>query len=275
MKPSHWYQESRVYYNGLPMPKAPRPRAKDWWKTHFDRASLGGYGLPKKTASEIRGAAELVGLRRGADILDMGCGAGRHSIGLAVLGHHVVGLDWSPRLIEAAKEDARTAGVRASFVRGDMRRLRFRSRFDAVVNLFTSFGYFDTDAEDLAVLNGVRRALRPTGVFLIDLLNKQWLLRHFSRTFWQKKPDGDVVRAFNRLSFDKGTSRLSNRRTLYLRDGSRRRTFLRFKVYSLEDMERLLTAAKLRIRGVWGGFDGRRYGKDTFRMILAAEKARK
>lgn len=245
---------------------------KDWWKTHFDRVSLGGYGLAKKTAKEVRGAAKLMGLRGSADILDLGCGAGRHALGLAALGHRVTGIDWSSSLLESAKQATRTAFVRAVFLRGDMRRLRFNACFDAVINLFTSFGYFDTDAEDLSVLRGVRRALRPGGIFLIDLLNKQWLLRHFSATFWQKSPDGDVKRAFNSLSFDERVSRLTNHRTLYLNDGSRRQTFLRFKVYARADMERLLSAAGLRVRNIWGGFDGRHFGRDSLRMIIAAAK---
>ncbi len=245
----------------------------EWWKTHFTRESLSGYGLPEKTAAEVRGAARLLGLAPGSDLLDLGCGLGRHSLGFAALGHRVVGLDWSAPLIKAAKEAAREAKLRAEFVRGDMRRLRWRARFDAVVNLFTSFGYFQTEAEDLAVLRGVRRALRPGGAFLIDVLNKRWLTSHFSPTFWQRTPEGDILRAFNRLSFDKTSSRLTNRRTLYLKGGKKRETFLDFKVYAPDDLERLLSKSGLRMRGLWGGFDGRRYGRDTFRLILAAERA--
>ena len=229
-----------------------------------------GYGLPKKTRLEIRGAVRLLGLKEPSDILDLGCGLGRHALGLAALGHRVTGLDWAKEFVKEAGAAARRAGLPASFVRGDMRRLRYRARFDAAVNLFTSFGYFETEAEDLAVLRGVRRSLRPGGVFLIDLLNKDWLLRHFSPTFWQDEPEGEVLKAFNRLSFDEKSSRLSNRRTLYLRGGARRRTFLRFKVYSRGDMERLLAAAGLRVRKVRGGFDARPFGPDTFRLILTA-----
>jgi len=244
----------------------PRP---DWWKTHFDPETLSGYALGAKTAAEVRGVVRLLGLGAPADILDLGCGLGRHSLGLAALGHRVVGLDWSAAFVKAAAKSAR--GTSASFVRGDMRRLRFRRRFDAVINLFTSFGYFDTEAEDLSVLRGVRRALRPGGSFLIDLLNKRWLLRHFTPTFWQRSADGKVLRAFNRLSFDRRSSRLSNERTLYLRGGRVRLTRLQFKVYSLTAMERLLAAAGLSAAAVWGGFDARPCDGESFRMIIRAK----
>lgn len=249
-----------------------RADRKDWWKTHFDRLSLDGYGLPRKTAREVRGTARLLGLRPPADILDLGCGAGRHALGLAALGHRVTGLDWSAELVACAARAAREAGVSAVFQRGDMRRLRWEARFDAVINLFTSFGYFQTQAEDLAVLRGVRRALRPGGTFLIDVLNKPWLLRHFTPTFRQRAPDGEVLSAVNRLSFDERTSLLSNRRTLRLKGGRRRETFLRFKVYGPADLRRLLEAAGLEVRRLWGGFDGRRYGKDSFRLIITAAR---
>ena len=248
---------------------------KDWWKTHFGRGSLDGYGLPARTRAEVRGAAKMLGLRGPSEVLDVACGAGRHALGLAALGHRVTGIDWSRPLLTQAARAAKAAGAPASFVRGDMRRLRYRARFDAAVNLFTSFGYFDTEAEDLAVLRGVRRALRPGGVFLMDVLNKDWLLRHFSPTFWQKKPDGGVVKAFNRLSFDKKTSRLSNRRTLYLEGGAQRETFLRFKVYARRDLERLLRLAGLRPLRAFGGFDARPAGPDAFRLIVAATPANK
>ncbi len=248
----------------------PTPAREDWWKRHFDADSLSGYGLTRKTAREVKGAATLLGLKPPADILDLGCGAGRHALGLAALGHRVTGLDWSRTLLSAASRSAKASGLTARFRRGDMRRLRWNRRFDAVINLFTSFGYFETEAEDLAVLRGVRRALRPGGVFLIDLLNKQWLLRHFSPSFRQRTPEGSVVRALNRLSFDARTSRLSNHRTLTLRGGRTRETFLRFKVYGPDDLRELFDASGLKLKRLWGGFDGRRYGKDTFRLIAAA-----
>lgn len=245
-------------------------KTKDWWKTHFSRKSLDGYGLPKKTAAEVRGVAKMLGLRASADVLDLCCGAGRHAVGLAALGHRVTGLDWSPELLAGAADEAKRRGVVLDLARGDMRRLGYRRRFDAVVNLFTSFGYFETEREDLAVLNGVRRALRPGGAFLLDVLNKEWLMRHFTPKFTQENPEGDILRAFNRLSFDPVTSRLDNRRTVVHRDGVRRETFLRFKVYTLHDLARLVETAGLKVQKAYGGFDGRPYGLDTFRTILVA-----
>jgi SAM-dependent methyltransferase len=218
----------------------------------------------------VRGVVKMLGLRPPADVLDLCCGAGRHAVGLAALGHRVTGLDWSRELLADGAEEAARRGVSLDLVRGDMRRLRYRRRFDAVLNLFTSFGYFETEREDIAVLQGVRRALRPGGVFIIDVLNKEWLMRHFTPRFTQENPEGDIVRAYNSLIFDPLTSRLDNRRTVVQRDGRKRETFLRFKVYTLHDLARLVETAGMKVQKAYGGFDGRPYGLDTFRTILVA-----
>lgn len=248
-------------------------RHRDWWKKHFDGKSLLGYGLPGKTAAEVRGILKMLGrLKKPAELLDLCCGAGRHAIELAQRGHRVTGLDWSDELLSLARQESSRRGVSLEFKKGDMRRLRFTNRFEAVVNLFTSFGYFETVSEDLAVLRGVRRALKPGGLFLIDVLNKEWLMRHFTPTFWQRHPEHDVERAFCRLHFDPLTSRLTNHRTLFLRDGRKRDADLRFKVYPLHELVRMLEATGFKIEKVYGGFDLRPYGLDTFRTIVLARK---
>ena len=78
-----------------------------------------GYGLPKKTRLEISGTVRLLGLKRPSDILDVGCGLGRHALGLAALGHRVTGLDWAKEFVKEADAAARRADLPASFVRGD------------------------------------------------------------------------------------------------------------------------------------------------------------
>lgn len=242
-----------------------------WWRGHFDAETLAGYGLGPKAAREVRGVMRFLRLRPGARVLDLCCGAGRHSVALAGRGLAVTGLDLEPGLLAAARESAREKGVRLELRRGDARRLGFRSRFDAVLSLFTSFGYFASEAEDLAVLRGARRALKPSGALLLDLLNKEWLMRHFSASF-SRRGDGPVRGTLNRLAFDLERGRLDTRRTLLLKDGRRRETFLSIRTYSLVELIRLLDSAGLRYEKAWGGFDGRPYGLDTFRMIVKARR---
>ena len=244
---------------------------RDWWRTHFSVDTLAGYGSGPKAAAEVRGLVKLLRLARGARVLDLCCGAGRHAVLLAGRGYRVTGFDIKPDLLAQARAAAREGGVDVTLLRGDARRLRFSRRFDAVVNLFTSFGYFATEAEDLALLRGARRALVPGGKFLLDVLNKEWLLRHFTQRF-TKRGEGNVRRVLNELAFDFERGRLETRRVLIMKSGARRATRLSIRLYALTELERLLADAGLRFEGVFGGLNGRRYGPDAFRMVILARR---
>ena len=107
-------------------------------------------------------------------LLDLACGRGRHTLNLARLGYAMTGLDLSPRAISIAREKHASQHLEADFILGDMRDPLPRT-FDGVVNLFTSFGYFDDDAMNRAVLRSIRSMLRPGGFLVLDYLNEHWV----------------------------------------------------------------------------------------------------
>ena len=98
---------------------------------------------PERTAAEVEQIVELLGPRD--DVLDCPCGHGRIANALAERGYGVTGIDQSELFLERARADAQARGVDVEYVHGDMRELPWRERFDALVNWFTSFGYFDDD----------------------------------------------------------------------------------------------------------------------------------
>src|SRR5207249_10238727 len=132
---------------GVPMAKVP----KRWYEDFFGSDYLIRYVHPE-TAAQVEAIDKILHLRKGGRILDVACGAGRHSIELAKRGYRVSGLDLSSSLLSEARKAARGAGVKVTFVQGDMRRLRFRGAFDSAISMFTSFGYFDRQEEDCEVL---------------------------------------------------------------------------------------------------------------------------
>ncbi len=126
---------------------------------------------------EVNKLAGWMKLPRQADLLDVGCGMGRHALALADLGFHVTGVDLSLQLLEEARR--KDAQSRVRFLHGDMRQLPFgEAEFDVTVNLFTSFGYFNEEKDNLQVLRELRRVLRPDGRFVIDYLNPSYIRSH-------------------------------------------------------------------------------------------------
>jgi SAM-dependent methyltransferase len=143
------------------------PRA--WYREAFGRHYLEVYAHRNDASArrEVEFAAAALDLATGDRVLDLACGAGRHSRALAALDLKVTSVDLSPELVSSA---AATGGG-PEYVRGDMRALPFSGPFEAVCQFFTSFGYFENSAEDEAVLGEVRRVLRPGGRYLFDYLN--------------------------------------------------------------------------------------------------------
>src|SRR5207237_4588127 len=118
--------------------------ASDWWRFWFGPGYLALYDdtLRERTPIEIDQLEALLQARPPLRVLDLPCGQGRHAIELARRGYEVTGMDLSPFLIELARERARAAGVRVRWLTGDMRQPIPDAKFDLILNLFTSFGYF-------------------------------------------------------------------------------------------------------------------------------------
>lgn len=107
-------------------------------------------------------------------LLDLACGRGRHCLNLARLGYSLTGVDLAPRAIAIAREKLASQNLKADFICGDMR-VPLPDTFDGIVNLFTSFGYFEDDEENRSVLRSMRQMLRPGGFLVLDFLNERWV----------------------------------------------------------------------------------------------------
>lgn len=242
------------------------------WNDRFFRAfwPLVGPAITTHIAETDRETRSLVGLLRlrpGARILDVPCGFGRHSVELARRGFRVTGVDISLELLAQGREAAAAKGVAVEFHRGDMRRLVYRQRFDAVLNLFTSFGYFG-DASDLQVLRNFRRALRPRGRLVLHLMNRDWLLRNFQPR--DRARMGEYLVAEKR-SFDFGTSVLTTEWTA--RRGRRLlRGASRLRLYSCHELARMLKQVRFSAVKFFGDLRGRPLSHDSRWMVLLARR---
>ncbi len=148
---------------------------KEWFATWFDSPYyhlLYQHRDDNEAKLFLDHLVQKLALPNTARILDLACGKGRHSLTLAQMGFEVVGADLAPNSISAAQEQAEKLGVKnVEFCVHDMRQAMETSPFDAVFNLFTSFGYFDTLAENQAVCKALSTMLTPNGLLVIDFLN--------------------------------------------------------------------------------------------------------
>jgi len=245
-------------------------RARPWWETFFGSDYLKQYeDDPERTASEVDAVEKVLHLAKGARILDLACGAGRHAIELARRGYRVTGFDLSEELLKAARAAARAARQRVAFAQGDMRGLPYRGEFPAAINMFSSFGYFDSDEDDRKVLEGVARALKPRGKLLMERFNRESLAYELPLQGWRVGDDGSVV--LQEDTFDVLRGRYDTRQIVIDREGTREHHGS-VRAYTLTELKALFDAAGLPIHRVLGGLDLSPYRARSRRLVLYAVK---
>lgn len=259
------------------------PRRKPWYKTLFERdyydywfiggprGSLTEEEIDQRSDAETELIVRALELPEGARVLDLCCGHGRHSVRLAQRGYRVTGLDLSTYHLRLAKAAARKTGVEVEWIHGDMRELPPEAGpFDAAINVFSSFGYFEDEEDDQRVLDGVGRALKPGGRFFIDTINRDWLMRGFRAKDWEERPDGAFV--LNDRRYDIHTGRIYVDWYYITPEGERRHQPHSERLYTFRELSKMLAKAGLAVRQTWGGFDGVELSMETRRMIVLSEK---
>jgi SAM-dependent methyltransferase len=212
--------------------------------------------------SEIAFAIDKLCLEPEDTVLDLCSGAGRHLAQLQRRGfRNAVGMDLSPTLLQVAKEALDNPRV---LVRGDMRHLPFSTRFDAVLCLFTSFGYFLDEEENVRVLREIRRVLRPNGYVLLDLLSHTVAERLVPKS--ERTVDGAHVVETRR--YDAAAKRIEKEISISGPEGNHE--FVEsVRVYSFKEIGRLFADAGLALAAVHGSFQGAEYHASSERMIVA------
>ena len=252
--------------------KDKQPRGKPWFVDLFDEDYL--RTLPFLTAQATQAEAEFVidamNLAPGAQLLDVGCGYGRHAMELAARGYHLVGLDLSTPLLVRGGEESHRRGLTINFVRGDMRELDFDAQFDGAYCLFSTFGYFDDETNKKALSN-IARALRPGGRVLIEILNRDYVIADLpTRVWWEG--DGCVV--LEEVELNYFSSRIQVNRSVVFDDGRQLEQEISIRAYALHEVGKLMHAAGFRVLEVSGGYQtrGRFFGNQSRHIIVLAER---
>ena len=246
------------------------PPAEQWWQTYFDAGYEREYEPLFDLVEDRHQVArlmELLELPSGSRVLDLACGQGRHAHLLAEAGFNVDGLDLSPHLLERAK--ARGTGRTLRYRRGDMRKLpaAWTGRFDAVVNLFTSFGFFADPRDDARVLRECARVLKPGGVMIWQGGSRDGVMAKFLSSDWWTTRDGTIIaqdRSFDPLTgFLTIESRWQGRRTTEHREH-------RIRLYTASRMAELMLESGLVVEQAWESFTDRPLTRRSSEMLLLA-----
>jgi SAM-dependent methyltransferase len=243
----------------------------DWFGGFFDddylRFAVDRFPA-EATAAEVDLLVAALDLEPGARVLDLACGHGRHSVELARRGFAVTGVDLSAPSLGLAAAGAAGAGVDVRFERADMRRIGFEAEFDAVVNMFTAFGYFE-DADNRLVLDRVAAALAPGGAFLMEIVNPVSVFARFEARGWHGLSDGTLV--LEERVYDARRGRFETCWT-FVRGGERRERRFSHRAYTAPELAAMTAAAGLEVEQLWGGLDGSALEMGSRRIVELARK---
>lgn len=249
---------------------------EEWWSTYFDSRYLLEYEPLfdlEQDRREIARLLEILALPIGARILDCPCGQGRHAHLLAEAGYRVDGVDYSRDLLTAAKRRGSDPTVR--YTRGDMRRLpaKWSGRFDAVVNLFTSFGFFVDPADDAQVIREFARVLQPGGMLVWHGASRDGVSAKFlARDWWMTRDD--ILIAQERR-FDPLSGVLTVESQWRPRSAGRMvRREHRIRLYTATRLAELCASAGLVVENAFDNWTPRPLRRTSSEMLLVARKDR-
>jgi SAM-dependent methyltransferase len=249
-----------------------KPRTHAWWEVFFDDDYLRTVRPPSR--QQISRQCDFIetrlGLKPGATLLDVGCGLGQHVVELSARGVAAVGVDLSLAMLSRASEEAQQRGLKINFLHADMRDLAFEGNFDAVTCLGTTLGYFD-DETNKRVMDRLLRALKPGGVLLMDVVNRDYVIRSQPNLIWF---EGEGCVCMEESEFNYFTSRLQVKRTVILDSGRQLEHEYALRLYSLHELGQLMNSSGFRVSEVSGrdALPGVFFGHESPNLMIVAQR---
>ena len=240
------------------------------WFKHWFADELYMELYAHRDADEARHAVDLFegtanARTRSLTCLDLACGSGRHAFERARRGHRVIAADLSPTLLSAARRKTRRYADRLQLLRADMRALPLAAQsLDAVVQLFTAFGYFSTDRENADVIAGVRRTLRPGGLYMLDFLNAARVRSTLVPRSESAIGEAVIIQE-RRIEHERVQKRIRVRL-----DGGERVFTESVRLFTCDDFRRMFEENDFRLDHVFGDYAGGVFHDEAPRCLMIA-----
>ena len=250
-------------------------KSATWYKEIWT-LDIKEHSWTEDTRKQVDFLVETLGLTGSEKILDLACGFGRHSLELARRGFTVVGVDITKAYVEDATRQAQEEKLAATFLHKDIRDVDFEDEFDVVLNMADgAIGYLENDAENLKIFDVIARALRPGGKHVMDIMSADYADTHFPCNLWDAGENGVTL---SRFEWDKESQIM-----LY---GQKNFTYGEpltapqfdagdpIRLYHLKEIEQIMESRNMRVRQVFGKFDGTHGNENEIQMIVYSEKMR-
>jgi len=246
-----------------------KEQKSEWFKKWFSNKyylELYRHRDGKEAVDLINLVQRTVPLSHGAKVLDVCCGAGRHSIEFAKRGFDVTGFDLSEYLIGEARKNSKALkekNVNVKFLIKDMRNFNFKGTFDLALNMFSSFGYFESDEENFVVFENIKSSLEKKGYFVFDFLNeailrknlvkKDYVITTGKKIYQERRIENNFVYKDIKIGKDVFTERI--------------------RLYSCGEILNRLKKTGFSVKNIFGDFYGNRFEKNkSNRLIIIAQK---
>ncbi|MCA9460194.1 MAG: class I SAM-dependent methyltransferase [Nanoarchaeota archaeon] len=261
---------------------------KDWWKESYffgkryfyPDNSKEGYlinnkeTLEQRTFRESQGIINLLKLKEGSKILDAPCGYGRHSIALSKKGYNLTGIDIDKEHLKKANSDSN--GTKVRFLEKDLRNLGndMYENFDAVINMFYSFGFFESDEENFKVMEEFYKSLKAKGSFLLhtdvspEMIENKTTIKESIRTL--ENNDKLIILE----TYNSKTKRMEGSWETTDKVGNVifPRAFYSMRIYSADEFNEMAKDIGFKNVKVYGSFNGEHFNNKSKEMIVVAKK---
>jgi SAM-dependent methyltransferase len=202
-------------------------------------------------------------------VLDLCCGVGQHSLEFARRGYIVVGIDTTQMYLDHAERDADKENLQIEFICEDMRSFKYENSFDIIINMSSSFGFFEDNNDQMLVLENIYSSLKSGGFVIFDMTGKELIARDFVHRVWKSGEYGYAL--YEDIPID-DWSKMKHRWTYISKDGVVKTWESTSYIYSAEELKMMLNETGFKNIQVFGNLKGAEYDHKAQRLVAIGRK---